>query len=389
MLAARAGGALRFYDERDYHAVATHLLAGAGFSGDHGPTAFRAPGQPAFLAAVYAIAGERPIAALVVESTLLVALPFLVAALARRLGAPAWAAGLAAAAASMHPGLAVASATLYPAALTAVALTAGIVLAADALDSGSLPRAAASGLALGVAGAATTTFAPVALLVGLVAALRKRLAMAAIVIAVGLAPTAAWAARNAVTLGAPTLATHGGFNLALGANDRATPRSGNHVDLPIPRAELPDDELARDRALRDAGVRWIEAHPGRWAGLAAARAVAAVVDSVGNPATESARPGLGAKLVGATVSLAVLLGLAGLALRRRDPAAWIAGAALALVVATSALSIAKPRFRLPCDPALFAFGAVALGEAARARARRRARGADDVAPSEAVAGARS
>ena len=64
VLAARAGGALRFYDERDYHAIALHLLAGAGFSGEHGPTAFRAPGQPLVLASVYAGVGAHPLAAL-------------------------------------------------------------------------------------------------------------------------------------------------------------------------------------------------------------------------------------------------------------------------------------------------------------------------------------
>ncbi|HMO43411.1 MAG TPA: hypothetical protein PKB04_08830, partial [Phenylobacterium sp.] len=63
---------------------------------------------------------------------------------------------------------------------------------------------------------------------------------------VGLAPSAVWVARNAVVLGQPTLGTHGGYNLALGADDRATPRPGNAFEPLPPRDTLPDAEVPRD-----------------------------------------------------------------------------------------------------------------------------------------------
>ncbi|HJL24787.1 MAG TPA: hypothetical protein RMH80_21280, partial [Polyangiaceae bacterium LLY-WYZ-15_(1-7)] len=107
------GGELRFWDERDYDRIARALLAGEGFDRGFGPTAFRPPGQPVFLAALQALgATARMVEA--AQALLLTPLTFLGSRLARELGARPAAVGAVAAAIALHPGLAYGSATLFP-----------------------------------------------------------------------------------------------------------------------------------------------------------------------------------------------------------------------------------------------------------------------------------
>jgi hypothetical protein len=174
-------------------------------------------------------------------------------------------------------------------------------------------------------------------------------------------------------MGAAQLSTNGGFNLALGANDRATPRSGNWIEPDRDRASAPDEEVARDRVYRADASTWIHAHPLRYAGLAVGRALAAF-DSVGRPRTEGVHGSGAASLAGWALAPVVGLGILGLWRERRRVLAWLSAAALVLVVASSAATIAKPRFRFPCDPLLWAFAAVAAARLVeRARSLRPAR----------------
>jgi hypothetical protein len=270
---------------------------------------------------------------------------------------------------AIHPALAYASASLYPVTLTAVALTLGVWLVVSALERGTRVAGVVGALLLGVAGACATYLAPLPLAAAAAAIARRRFGLALSMALIGLAPAGAWAARNAMVLGSAQLSTNGGFNLALGANDRATPLSGNWIEPDLSRAEVPDDEVERDRAYRASAVRWIRENPARYAGLAAGRALAAL-DSVGKPRTAGAHGSLASELVGWALAPFVALSLVGLWLKRRSPVAWLSGAALALVMLSSAATIAKPRFRFPCDPLLFVFSVAAAAELG---ARRRAR----------------
>jgi hypothetical protein len=390
VLIARGHGTLRFYDEHDYDAIARALASGHGFSLHGAPTAFRAPAGPAAIALVYAAIGARPWVFEVLQAFALATVPFAVARLARvsglaRLGGlesrrdlvPNLAGALAAA----HPGLSYAASTLYPTVLTTVALAWGLAFAASAIAEGGRARAAGGGLALALAGLATTYFAPIAGLVALVSAGRRRFAEAAILALVGLAPAAAWAARNHAELGVATLSTNGGYNLALGANDQATPRSGNWIEPDL--ATLPDGEVARDAAYRSVATRWIRAHPARFGALSLGRALA-VVDSVGKPRTAGAHDAGAARLLGWAMLPLTLLGLAGLFVRRRSLGAQLAMVPLALVIAGSAATIVKPRFRFPCDPllAIFAIEAAAVAAGALRTARTRKHLATQANPDE-------
>ncbi len=296
------------------------------------------------------------------------ALPFLCARAGKLLRLPLWAANVGALLAALHPALAYSATTLYPAALTAVALTAGIVYSAVAEQRDSPGAATAGGLALGIAGSATTTFVPLPILVGLYLLWKRRIRSALIVGLIGMLPAAAWVARNRAVTHEWILGSNGGVNLFLGANDEATPESGNWVTAP---REMGRKELAEDRAYQTRAKLWIRAHPARYAQLFVERA-ALVVDSAGHPRTQGPHSGRAARLVAWAMLPFVLAGIAGLFLYRRTACAAMTFLALLLVVVSSGATIVKPRFRFPCDPLLGTFAVAAVYSAAR-RVQRRAR----------------
>lgn len=356
-LVAKLGGAMTFYDEGDYDRIGQSLAHGQGFSNGGAATAFRPPGEPLYLAAVYLLFGHRIVLAELLQALLLAVVPFAVARFGRRHGlGPAWA-NVAGGVAALHPGLAYASATLYPVALTAAAIALGLMWSAEAIaaERGGA-QAALAGLCLGIAGAATTTFVPLGALAALVvwrgrqSGKSGKWRTAAILAAVALAPAVGWMGRNAVVLGAPVLATNGSYNMALGANDEATPRSGNWIEVTLPPG-VGDSELARDQAFRDRAVGWIRTHPGRYALLVGGR-ILATFDSVGRPKTRGTHDSLAARAVGYSLFPWMLLSLVGLVLDRRRPTTWLVAASIVCVALAEALTITKPRFRFPCDPML-------------------------------------
>lgn len=304
--------------------------------------------------------GARPIVVEIVQAILLATLPFAVARLARLVTSRPRAAIVAAALAALHPGLAYASATLYPVALTTVALTWGLLFCAEALQGGSAARLFAGVALLAIATAATPYFLPLPIVVAILA--RKRRVVALLVLVVGLAPTAAWSLRNARAVGTFSPNTAADYNLALGANDEATPRSGNWIEPVRP----PGDEVARARAYRERAHRWIAENPGRFLYLSTARAIL-VFDSVGKPSTRGAHDGLLAKLIGFAMLPFTLLALVELVRSRRTNVAILTAAAVACVVLAAAPTIVKPRFRFPCDPSLSVFAAAALARRLGAR----------------------
>ena len=379
-LVALGRGELRFFDEQDYDRIACAVLDGAGFSMDGHPSAWRPPGQIGLIAMVYATVGRQPLAVGLLQSILLCALPWATAGLARRVSTSPYAAPVAAALASLHPGLAYAAATMYPTALTALGVTFGIWLAVEAAERRTTVHAIAAGASLAVAALATPYFAPLPLVAGVLLGRRAR-RVALVIAVVGSLPVAAWVARNHAVMGVATLGTNGGYNLALGANDRATPRSGNWVEPDPIDARIRDDEVARDRVWTADARAWIAKHPVRWSTLALARAMA-IVDSVGQTRTRGTHDSTAGRVAGWLLLPWVVLGLVGLALERRSLGARLALAAVAVVAVSAALTIVKPRFRFPVDPALAAFVLAPVTRGlARASAGRRARAwARDGAP---------
>jgi hypothetical protein len=348
----------RFYDELDYDNIGLAVSQGLGFKNSTYYTAYRAPGQLVFGAMIYAIFGHHPMVVEVAEALLLAVLPFVCARLARALGLSPLLANIGATLAAFHPALAYASTTLYPTVLTTTALTVGIWLCWLALERNRSGLAVGAGIALGIAGAATTTFAPVAFLAAVVIALKRRFKIAVLVLIVGMAPALAWMIRNEIVLHDFTIATNGGYNLLLGANDQATPRSGNWVEL---TPDWSKGEVYLDREQAKEAKAWIHTHRARYAELIVLRAIA-VFDSAGKPRTEGLHSGTLAMIAAWSLLPVMIFGVIGLVVYWRRALTWLTLAALGLVILSSAATIAKPRFRFPCDPLLCVF---AVGGAAR------------------------
>ncbi len=350
-------GSLPFYDELNYDHIATSVSQGKGYVqfGDH-YSAYRAPGQPLFLALLFRSLGHHLIIAKIIEAILLAMIPFICARVGHSLGLGVAASNVGAALATFHPGLIYASATIYPSVLTVCGLTLGLWLCSRVIYKADFGESMAAGLSLGVAGSATTTFAPLALLAAIVMIAKKSYRSAIIVGLVGTIPVTIWMGRNEVVMGKFTVATNGGYNLFLGANDDATPMSGNWVEPHLPN-EYDRGEIAVDEDYQSRAVDWIKAHPGHWMRLALARSVL-VFDSVGNPKTQGLHSGLLGHIAGWLMLPIILMGIVGLVFSYKNPLAWLTTLALLLVIVSSASTIVKPRFRFPCDPLLCEFAVV-------------------------------
>jgi hypothetical protein len=354
-----------FLDELDYQSIAVSLLEKGCFCINGHPTAYRAPGEPLFIAGVFKLFGHHLIMVKFLQELLFSILPLYCARLARLLKLGPTEANLTALLVALHPALAYTATTVYPTALAAVFLAVGITYGVSASADRSFPDAIKSGIGLGAAGMFITTFAPLPVLVGIYFIWKRYLRLGLVLGLIGTAPLIAWVGRNRITMGAWVVATNDGFNLFLGANEKATPLSGNWVEPPT--LQHGGTELADSRELTADAKWWIKEHPARWVELSLARGLL-VLDSVGRPVSQGAHTGLGAKLVAWSLLPFVLLGVGGLWAYRSTMSAWLVGLALMLVILSSAITIVKPRFRFPCDPLLapFAVGLIAKFKSSRA-----------------------
>jgi hypothetical protein len=365
---------LPFYDELNYDHIASSVSLGKGYIqfGNH-YSAYRAPAQPLFLAFLFHFLGHHLIFAKIIEAILLAMVPFICARVGHSLGLGIAASNVGAALATFHPGLIYASTTIYPTVLTTCGLTLGLWLCSRLMCKADFGKSIAAGLSLGLAGSATTTFAPLALLASVVMLLKRSYRSAIIVGLIGTIPVIIWMARNEVVMGKFTVATNGGYNLFLGANDNATPMSGNWVEPHLPN-EYDRGEIAVDEDYQSQAVHWIKIHPTHWVRLALARSIL-VFDSVGNPKTQGLHSGVLGRVVGWLMLPIILMGVVGLLFSYKKPLAWLTAIALSLVIVTSASTIVKPRFRFPCDPLLCEFAVVGfLGLKSKSQNRIHTRG---------------
>ena len=392
-------GYLPHHDDRSYLAYAVAIdRTGALPVWSHGgvrvPTAYRAPGFPALLAAVRAVTGPELGPLRVAQALVGVALVALVGLVAAQL----WGrrAGLAALGlAAVSPPLVLFGASLVSEPLYAALETAAMAAALRARvePRHPLPWAIGAG-ALGGAAALTRPAGLVVLLALALVALprgwtaRGRLVAAAAVVLAGVAVVTPWTVRNARVLhGFVPVSTEAGNTLAgtynaVAARDPVWPWGwhdprANHL-YPDARAAHRFDEPGTDAALRAAALRYVAAHPAaplevglhdgaRLAGLAprawSRLSLGTVSLSAGGAVQDVLRTGL---------VLTSLLAAAGLvaARRRAAPAGWwMAGA---LVLAAAALVNGEQRFAVPLQPWLLALGGLAVATASeRVRPRRR------------------
>lgn len=369
--ALHTGVPLRYADEHQYLEIAMSLRNGQGFELEGLPTAYRPPVWPAVMA-VFLMLG-LPVSSLsVVPAGAMIAAAIAAAVLGVRLTRSSWGA-LTGVAVLAYPLNIYTAVTLYPQALATLLVVTLWLVSVLILDgrTGKDRGSAVLYLVLGLIAALlalsvpTMAFTGVAVMVGVVLAVRGDRVRAALYACSGLvAPIAAWSVRNIVTLGALIpLSTNSGVSLLVGNNPTATGSSGVDVDISGPLgAASTMSEVERDTFLRSTALDWIRGHPIDSLMLYIAK-VANYFSPYNEPVTASGG-GTAQRLV-AYLSFAVLVlfVLARLFLRRRLPLGYTERLFLGLFFVNAlvmAVFFTRTRFRQPLDNIVLVEAAVAL-----------------------------
>lgn len=393
------------HDDRDYDRLACGLVAGEGYTrvgppvsekrcGDGAtgePTAFRPPGFPMFLAAVYTVSEplgiERWIAARVAQAivgTLVVALLGVVAwqLFGRRAALAAIGIG-----AVYPPWIVLGGSLLTETLFVALMLAAVAAVLAYRAAGGSTRWLIAAGVLCGLA-TLTRSNAP-ALIVPLAIAvamhgvgerpLRTRLGHAAALVAIAAVVVAPWTIRNAIELdGFAPVTTEAGSALAGTYNDatRTDPDWPGAWQPPGPLRELQatlapvrGDEPAEQRALTRRSLGYMADHPGyvaavggrnlwRLTGLAGPDWWQFSGRTLSLPRWTAVVSGVGFLLV-------LALGIAGAftsASRAAPRWFWLMPLLMLLSVV---FIVGETRFRAPVDPFVVLLAALALAQVVR------------------------
>jgi 4-amino-4-deoxy-L-arabinose transferase-like glycosyltransferase len=421
------GPTLTWDDEREFVAVAHHLTAGEGFVS----TSYRAnPVLPAYLTSVFAVFGESYAAARIGQALFGALTCVLVALTAAQLAGPVVGclSGLGLALYLPHVYL---SGVFYVECLFTFFIALTVYCAVRALD-GARSWSVATGVAFGVAvltRSVILAFGPflcAALVLGAAPALRRRQLVTCGALALGAAAVILpWTARNYAVFGKPILVSSGfGTKLWQGNNELAAgdaddrelfwsneigrerlaalrPQKraavearyedvGRRVDAL--EARLGDRYLASDAVLRPIAFDYMRTHPGRTVTLFAKKLATLLSPWSKTISTndDTSRP---KRLIAAAFYLPVLtLAVAGALLGlRHGRRLAVVYALLGSVAATYALLNTCTRFRLPLDPYLIVFAAIAVAEPWAGRppsASGETEGPDGVPPSSDPAGVR-
>lgn len=362
-------------DADHYHAIATNLATGNGFSADYPqirlhPTAFRPPLYPFVLGLAYKLVGPSVIVARVLNVVFGIAVVVLTDVVATRLGGRR--AGLVAGlTAAVYVPL-IANDTNVLSDPLSLILVLGLML--FLLDR----RVVWAGLTMGL----LVLLRPSALAVAVVVLVwiivkmgwERALGFTALV-AVLVVP---WMARNAVELDAPVLVTSNGFNINALYSLEAQ-ESGGFVDATTDERFdayrfLQLDEVAWDTKLREHGIAGLRRHP------------RSVIDVVGRNviATFELDPQMntdaeeldGRDLTVRSWSLPLFYavtgaGIAGLWMHRREEGTFLLMLLAGTFTVQNLLLVAPPRLRAPLDVACCIGVGLLAADAYRALSRKR------------------
>lgn len=273
MVVIASGEELRYGDELQYSHLAVSVLHGHGFTNDSGgPSAFRPPGYPVALAAVYAIV-SKPLAAKMFNVLLLGALTCLLAAIAVRINPNS---------ASFTPYFVLACPVLiYSTSVLYPQVIGSVLFAAIALmltrSEGDWAGTAVAGLLLGLLSLAIPSFLmmlPLFLLYFLIVhwpAFRTVTMRSLVLTTMLFAVLAPWIVRNYVAFGELVpVSSVSGLNLMIGNSALTTPNGGVDVDIwsLCPEASPAGlNEVERDDRLKRCAIDWIVHNPGAAAQL--------------------------------------------------------------------------------------------------------------------------
>jgi len=374
-LALTMDNKISWEDESDYLDLAQKISNGAGYVlADGSPTAFRAPGYPAFLTLLHLGGLTSPLAVRIIQALLATIIIWLV----YRLGSELMnrAAGLTGAAlTAIYPYYIFMPATLLAETLFTTLLLAAVLLFHLSLRTGRGKLLLGSGTLMGFA--ILTRPAAWALTGGILFWLlfitrypaRQRLGLAALFFIAVLLTVTPWMTRNYVRLGSFALATNGGRNFWLGNNSAATINSGSNIAMDAEMNRIIENaagETARERIYYDEAFRYIQSHPRQFIVLTFSKALA-FWRWTPSPVTDNnyARSNLMNWLSVLSVAPVFILAVAGYILvsaeLRSKISLWLIMALF--YTAIHALYISKVRFRLPLDAFMIMAAAFTLVQA--------------------------
>jgi len=373
------------FDERDYSALSTTLAQTGAYAEAGHPTAYRAPGYPAFLAGIQRLTGRSdPAPARVAQAVLdelsalllyLIALPW--GATAALLSATIW---------SFYPPAIVYTRLLYPESLFVFLLLLWILLATRFRPNRPWGQIAL-GAGVGLLALVKTEAAFLLLAVPAAALIRgARVTMVALFLLGGALTLAPWVIRNARVMGAPVLVTSGGTVLLIGNHPGATGGYAPGVpDSMLPRST---EEAAGSREGYRNATRYIAAHPLRFLTMGVRKtalvfasevelAVTAFHHEPSDPSTRFRHKAREVPLwfpLGLTAAYAALLlwGCFGFITAPDDRVVWIAAAIALAWVMSHFLTFGGSRYHHVLMP-LAALGAARLGATPRPPQTRRLR----------------
>jgi len=385
-------------DEPDYDAIATNLAAGRGFAVFPGqPSAWRPPAYPAFLAAIYKLAGRDFAVVRFVQCLIGAATCGLVFLLGKHMADRT--VGLVSAyIAALYPLFIALNGRLYTETVyLPLVLLAALALAR--LQRDGLRWAALLGAVCGLSALVRPNLALFPLLAGLGLLMAGRplqrvLLETGLMLAVTTATILPWAVRNYLALGAfVPISTNGGITLFVGNNPWAV--GGGAVEWAIvgyppeeaqekfgqlrvaaPRGDFPSginfwqglSEVENDRRYTDLAKRWIRANPGRFLALMPKKLLKLFSWRITSGQADVRRSEwLSLISYGAMLPFSVL----GLILSLRDWRPWLPAYLFPLPFIVSAcLFYGSARLRQPVDPFLIVFAGFALCSIYRWQQRR-------------------
>lgn len=354
-------------DELDYHNLAASLVQSCSYEQNGAPTAYRPPGYPFFLWAVYSVAGIRHVAPLVLQALLDALLALLLYVWLSR----------------SHPRAAVLAGVfwaLFPAAvlfsgllLSETLFTAVMFASILTLDRTQASATAVfSGLLLGFACLIKPWAIVFAALLALVGLARRdpdrRMALACLAALLTLLP---WMVRNELAMGFFGISTNTGMNLYVGNNPRAT--GGYQGTFPQEIISASGNERRLDSVSTHLATEYVLGEPLRFV-QNAVRKTARLLASEGELlvfALSNDGPGRSYRerhaelpasakvLVNAPSLLVLLLGSLGLIAAGKSFGKTSTLLLVGTIVLTTAVFFGSSRFRFPATPFLVMFGAIA------------------------------
>ncbi len=271
-------------DPKAYDSIAKGLIQGEGYQ-EEGKRAFRPPGYPYFLAALYSILGAQPLPVYLVQAVLAVITCLLIFLLGKKLSnerTGLWAAGFFA----VYPQFIRYPGNLYVETLFIFLFLFALVFLFDVAQKPSYPKSVMVGILLGLSALVreVAIFMVLPILLWTILMMKgssekrqwgKRLCIFLVFFALTISP---WTGRNYFLFHSfIPISTSGGFNFYLGNNPQATGEYNSESDTEIKwlqplNNESPEERLALEvKAAKTGytkGINFILQNPGQFFQLA-------------------------------------------------------------------------------------------------------------------------